>query len=259
MYYTHRINPNSPLNLHDDLGYGLLCEIHRQAKRGLHPIHLPSIQEFKKTQVYYTELVPGSRTLAELIWQDKEVSELQLERVWQTLVEVCSELYSASQKLPPSGYPVWSSVDKIFLKLDTTPNVFHCSRCTSILKKLGEDAPKYQGVGPLTWTHGDIHPGNILWEMDRCYVIDLENLHPAPVFSDLFIFAALSPLDKNLITDAIKNFASRCDLQIKIIPAIVHATKIAVIQHSTANQDLKAIIENSVHWIFQNFQELDYL
>lgn len=129
---------------------------------------------------------------AQTLWESVEASEVPR---WMAEVGAAAsqDLWAASRWLPlelashERRYEHLASTASRLLGEWETAQQEYCPACVDWLQAAFDQAPepgRCDSVG-----HADLHPGNVLIDAGRIRVIDLENLIPAPAFTDLLYVA----------------------------------------------------------------------
>jgi len=253
--FKHSISIYSPLNLHEDKGYALLNTIKKYSKAdinaGIFEFEIPEKECFKSYRFYNSAFIKDCKTLSSILYDDKLSPNLVFTKAWKAVSNMALDLYQVAKKIPPRNYPLWLNLDKysheIIYKIDN----LHCLRCKLFVQSLFShkslsDLSKKDKT-PLTWCHGDLHASNLVFYKNNFFVIDLENLHPAPIYTDFFLFFLLNHSSAHFLIQCIENFANVNLKKTDFISSILHALKIFVILYDRANEYDRDLLGKSLH------------
>jgi hypothetical protein len=109
-------------------------------------------------------------------------------------------------------------------------------------------AAQTTGIVTDSVAHGDLHPGNVLLFGGRPRVIDLENLRPAPAFTDLIYGSAWARHDPETWQLAMQNHSKLAGRQPDQSDVAV-AFAIMLMQAHMASDAAGVDIANAIHWV----------
>jgi hypothetical protein len=258
MKFKHKISPNSPLNLNPDKGYTLLKEIEAIPKKGILPIELPPEADFYVWRSYSSDFMTGSKNLAQILMVDRSSEEEVLPRAWSAVLGAAEDLYHVSRIIDPSSSPKWISVEVQSKKYVAESGIIHCDLCDTFLRDnlvMSSNGKEFANEVLLTWCHGDLHPGNLIFTESAAYVVDLENLHPAPLYSDLIIFSLLCQGATQYLIDSFFKFAGSHGTPTDITQSLLHALRIGVLQLKNASPIAAENIKKNIHNVISLTQD----
>lgn len=247
--HLHKISTYSPLLTNKDLGFRLLKKLSEIPKKGIFNFHFEEPLNNEEVVVYKTEQIENCKTLAHFIFPDGEeaypvIKDDFLSKAWNCVVSSADDLVNLSSFFDLDLFPAWNEIDYQFEKLIEKKNYIHCEKCSSFISKYID--LKYNDKKILM--HGDLHSGNFVLYKDEFKLIDLENMHPAPPFSDFFLFSFLVPNAHLELFKYINFFINAKGINsVSIVNGMIHALKIATIMKNEANEFLANNIEKNIH------------
>jgi thiamine kinase-like enzyme len=193
--------------------------------------------------IYKTMHIDNCLTLADFTYGSKKSNLEILQIAWDCVVNATDDLRKLTNSMDISGYQSWPSLDKNFIKLYRPVEFFHCENCTKFINN------NYKNVytGKKMFCHGDLHSGNLVLYNNEFKLIDLENMHLAPPFTDYFLFSSLVPEAHSELLSKLTNNTHYADFELDARAALMHALKVTLLLHSVTENSLANDIEICVH------------
>lgn len=239
--FEHGIGSSSPLLTTPDQGFGLLTAVSERRPSGVWPISLPSSLAYSARPHYYTRRIDSPQTLAH---EARPLGGDVIDAAWRAVESASVGIWRMGRADPRLELPEW---DSLWLALENElvrDVAVHCADCThSIHRILGEGPSSLRD----SLVHGDVHAGNLLLYDGSYYIVDLENLHPGPAFTDIYLFAMLT----RGVAGKLPAVSSRLSQVFGRMPLLgedfKHALAIAFIQHSMSDGLTQQRVGESIH------------
>jgi hypothetical protein len=257
MGYLHKISEYSPLRLDISAGYKLLSLISKVQLDSVQSISLPEFETYVFNSNYSSEFLHNSQPLSIFMESDFNCVESAFN---------CVESFSKSM------YRLRSSVDfevvnKLCFYQETIQEIacrdfstadFHCEKCKinieSLLKINLTQADFMTFADSIL--HGDLHGNNLISDGGLFKVVDLENVHLGPAYSDVILFSMLVRGAHSHLANVLSNMRFVIEREVLFSADVRHALCISFIQYLRATGDIKTIVMESVHETFNQLNAL---
>lgn len=259
--YKHKISPYSPLLIDAAIGYEILRSISLKPVKGLLPVVVGSKQDFLLNPSYSTEYFGSARTLAQCLSAEEAGC---VDAAWNAVIDATLDLYLVHKEMQRDKFqiPIWSSVFTWGKRLVREMSFFHCNECTSLIKLLFRvlcDANSFPHSRFDSFCHGDVHAGNLLKIGDGFKVIDLENLHIGPVYSDLFLYSLMNPGAARGLVPSCQKIVEFVGRPPSLAADFVHALAIGMFLAKSSSPSMFVNIQESFHATLNEIVSSSYM
>lgn len=239
--FQHKVGKDSPLLKLHDRGHQLLLNISTRGVNGLWPIWLPNSSVYQGNTIYYSKALEGSKSLAE---HPKPHTYELLSRAWEAVKQATIGLREFRQGLTLQNLPTWPELWTTFESVRLKRDQYHCLNCRRWIELIITP-----GATTLmdSLVHGDVHQGNLLVSGENLTLIDLENIHLGPAFTDIFLFSLLTAGANESLPQIIAYLAELWKRPPVIDQDLKHALSIALIQRSISRDELRDQLDISIH------------
>ncbi len=245
-YHLHKIGSVSPLVPNLKRAYRILATIQEKKPESIYPIRVPSIEQFEPEKVYESELIQDVVTLAHY---SRPVPHEIIERAWECLFKLSLELFEINGFLGEDGKIAWPSVYVHGESKFSDGSEVHCETCTQALRtyyaRVRQNTPSASDFDSLA--HGDVHAGNLIYVAPSFLAIDLENIHSAPAFADLFLFSLLVEGAAPHLNEMLQRFSAAINRAPNYDVDLRHALSIMLVQYFRAAGSTKTSVGWAVH------------
>lgn len=256
--HNHKISKFSPLKLDIYGGYKLLSLIASIKLDSVQPLVLPTFEDYLSDPYYSSVLLHDAHSLSFLI----ETNAESLENAFDCVEEFSKSMFQIKSSIDShlsNNFHLYQKTIHTIARQDLVFADFHCNECRTKINyflNLNISDDNFLNFSDSI-LHGDLHGSNLLSNGDVFKVIDFENIHFGPAYSDVVLFSMLVPGAYAHLKKVLVNMQSIIQRDISFFSDVRHSLCIALIQYVRATADIKKEVMNSIHHTLIELSEID--
>jgi hypothetical protein len=254
----HKISKFSPLRLDIWGGYNILSLIANSNIVTVQPLILPEFDNYVDNLYYFTSILEDAYSLAKFIESDSDA----VQQAFSSVESFSISLFHLKQSINidfSDSFVLYQKTLKTVAQFDLTFADFHCDNCKkAFVLLLDNDTSDDDFINCSdSIIHGDLHGSNLISNNGCDFkIIDFENIHFGPAYSDVLIFSMLVPRAHLYLNKILSNMRSEIKRDISFSSDLRHALSVSFIQYFRSSGDVKQIVMDSIH---NTLIQLDYI
>lgn len=255
--YQHNISSFSPLRLDLSNSYKLLSLISKMNFSSVQPFSLPEFELYKLNPTYSSNFFHDSQTLSVFMESNVECIELAFNCVESFSISMYQLRSIIDDEIVNSFFLFQESIH--LTAIESLINAdFHCEQCEWNIKSLLDFRFSLDDllVSADSILHGDLHGNNLIGNGSIFKIIDLENTHLGPAYSDVLLFSMLVNGAYQHLPHVLLNMKRGINRDLSFSVDVRHALCIAFIQYTRAINDKKNIVMDSIHNTFNQLNAI---